>query len=462
VAQIVVLFGGPGNNRCENIPYDSVVVFRFMSDDFTQDVLSGKLQARSNDGLVRVDENGTHFIYNVTVDQTLSLYHRVIWMNGDSVIRTDYVKHGYAPTAPEVGGLIAWKKAGQQADIGNERITTYTTYVAVGSHHGGSGGGGSDVQETEIVNPDGSVTRITDVTTMRKDGTSSERIVETTTKDGEPIRERTVVKEKDIQGATTVTFTETEYTDSGRITTSGKTFPDGNTIEAEWSGEYEYEEMSGRIVIECHQGLTKEQDKYVCNLIGKAIGQKINPEVVIVTDSAVGVSDTIVGMIIFGNGSLTFIENGNDLHFTAKALAGLGDSGIDKISITLTHDLPEGTDPRIDSAYDITITIDGQEYHGPYEESLKVTVPFQLDVGKDPSKIAVYYIGDGLERIASSYQDGHVTFGIEHTSLYAVVYSEEVSPIAPSVSFDPLTILAIVLIAVVIGAVVLVAVKRKA
>lgn len=455
----MVLFGGPGENRCENIPYDSVVVFRLLSEDLTADVLNGKLQVRANDGLVRVDENGTHFIMNVTEDQTLSLYHRVIWMNGDSVIRTDYVKHGLAPVAPSVSGLTGWTKGGQQVDIANECITSSVTYAAIVSHsqHGGSG-----VQETVVVNLDGSITRTISITTPGTDGSTIEDISETTTMDGEVIREKDIEKVRDRDGSVTVTYTDMQYLDGGKVTTGGKTFPDGNGYEVQWFGDDDYEQMSNKVVIECHQEITREQDRYVCDLIGRIIGQKLSPEVVIITDSARGVSASIIGMIVSGNGSLTFIQDGNELRFSAAALEGLGENGADSISIVLTRDIPKMLDPRIMSAYDIRVLIDGEAYHTPYAEPLRVSVPYTLGSGQDASKITVYYLGEELERIDSVYLDGYVVFDIAHTSLYSVVYAEDGgSPAGPSASFDALTIIAAVSVALVIVAVAAVALKRK-
>ena len=56
--------------------------------------------------------------------------------------------------------------------------------------------------------------------------------------------------------------------------------------------------------------------------------------------------------------------------------------------------------------------------------NVTVTVPYQLESGKDADKLMIYYITDGrvAEEIPCLYNDGYVTFVTDHLSTYAIMY----------------------------------------
>ena len=267
------------------------------------------------------------------------------------------------------------------------------------------------IEEEHTVNEDGSTTDKTTKTTTNTDGSSEKTVVEkTTTPDGK----------------TTTTTTETKTDAKGNSETNVKVeFPDGGTVDVGYKGEGDHWTILPEIDVDIGDAkkISKEQEEVIDERIDEVIDSDQNPNVVIVTGTETSVPRSVLENIVRGNGSLTYIQDGNTLFFTAATIAGIGIPDVeDWLSIVLT-DVPDGYGGKLRNSlvYSISMMKDGVEYHGLFKEPVKVTIPYQLSEGQTVSEIYVYYLGDSLEPMEFDYVDGCVVFYLAHMSLYPIV-----------------------------------------
>ena len=312
--------------------------------------------------------------------------------------------------------------------------------------------GSTEEKKTEtIINTDGSSKEWTEEKTVNSDGSSQEKRTETIINTDGSKKETVIERETDSQGSTTERTEEKETAKDGtHETTNTVVFPNGGWVTTESSGDAYSDNIDDRIEIGIRGEMSEEQKDLVDEDVEK-ISKGGSPDVVIISDTPVAVDEIVVECIIEGDGSLTFIEDGNELFFKAKTLKDMSLTVIESLSIAITEDIPEKykQEMGVDYGYDIKIVINGAEYHSQFSEPVRVTIPFELGPGGDPSLISVYYLGDPVEELEFTYVDGCVVFYLPHMSLYTITY--DYTPAEPEQGGIPwvyIAIAAIIIIAI--------------
>ena len=311
-------------------------------------------------------------------------------------------------------------------------------------------------EETEvIVNPDGSVTIKVTEYTREKDGTVINKVTETTNHNDGSIQ-KTVqenisypdgsAKENyedsmtHADGSNTTT-TITIHTDADgnrkKITSEKNTDPSGH-----YKSEEETEVKGGKVIVDKEgdktsesvspdliadigkeSEISKEVSDVIHDKIEEIVKGKKDPNVVINTTTSTSIPRSVIEDVIEGEGSLTYIENGNILFFTAKVLKGIG-LPVQQSSLSIVEiETPGEYDLKDPVVYSITLMVDGKEYHELFDGLVKVTVPYELDDGQTVDKISVYYLHDGQkDKLEFEYINECVVFYLPHLSMYAIDY----------------------------------------
>ncbi|MBR6911033.1 MAG: InlB B-repeat-containing protein [Candidatus Methanomethylophilaceae archaeon] len=311
-------------------------------------------------------------------------------------------------------------------------------------------------KETEvIVNPDGSVTtRVTEYD-KSKDGTVTNKVTETTNyKDGsskktvdEKIRypDGTVVENKsdttthtdgsktsmeitirtDAEGNSEKVTIEKHTNPSGHYTSIEVTEVNGGKVIVEKEGDKGSESVSPDIIVDIGKEteVSEEVSEVIHEKIEEVVKGKEDPNVIITTDTPTSIPRSVFETVIDGDGSLTYIENGNILFFTAQVLKGIG-LPVHESSLSIVEiEVPSEYDLEHAVVYSITLTVDGVEYHELFDGTVKVTVPYELDDRQTVDRISVYYLHDGMkDSIEFEYIEECVVFYLPHLSMYAIDY----------------------------------------
>ncbi|MBR6085957.1 MAG: hypothetical protein IKP61_10155, partial [Spirochaetales bacterium] len=169
--------------------------------------------------------------------------------------------------------------------------------------------------------------------------------------------------------------------------------------------------------------VSEEVSEVIHEKIEEVVKGKEDPNVIITTDTPTSIPRSVFETVIEGDGSLTYIENGNILFFTAKVLKGIG-LPVHESSLSIVEiDVPSEYDLEHAVVYSITLTVDGVEYHELFDGTVKVTVPYELDDGQTVDRISVYYLHDGMkDSIEFEYIEECVVFYLPHLSMYAIDY----------------------------------------
>ena len=114
--------------------------------------------------------------------------------------------------------------------------------------------------------------------------------------------------------------------------------------------------------------------------------------------------------------------------FDNTALRTLEESGLDLIISKLAkNEMTANVRDIVGDNVAYSITFGNNKTFG--NGKVTVTLPYQLDSGKDADKLIIYYIADGhvAEEMPCLYNDGYVTFVTNHFSTYAVMYVDSES-----------------------------------
>lgn len=108
------------------------------------------------------------------------------------------------------------------------------------------------------------------------------------------------------------------------------------------------------------------------------------------------------------------------------------------------------------NAIDLTFTVDGSVYSGPFDGNLTVSLPYVLPDGVDGRKaLVVYCVDENGKRIedttySATFADGVLTFSVPHFSYWVVSNAEKGTDIESIVCIVVGAITAIIVIGAVI------------
>ncbi|AMK13532.1 TIGR02543 family repeat-containing cell surface protein [methanogenic archaeon mixed culture ISO4-G1] len=292
-------------------------------------------------------------------------------------------------------------------------------------------------EETEvIVNPDGSVTTITTETTQNPDGSSIHKVTETTENTDGTKTENVIQQDTDANGNVTTTTTEKHTAADGTYNSEETTeLPDGAKVIVDYKGDSQSETISSDVQVDVGEAPRVSDD--VAGVINEKISEVVeteqDPHIVIISENSTAIPKSVIDNVIAGNGSLTYIENENELYFTAETLNGIGLPDVESMLSIIQVDTPEEYKdvlPENTKVFEIRMTVDDTEYHELFVSPVKVTIKYPLSEQQNPANIQVFYLGtEGQEKMDFEYIDGFVVFYIPHMSLYSVEYIED-APIA--------------------------------